>query len=191
MLQRIARWNQWRGENPYAQIDLTRADLTVANLTRANLTGANLTRANLTDADLSRANLTRANLSGANLTRADLSRATGILSASEWLAENFTATPDGYLVYKHFGATQYAQPDAWRNGGEGTVCEERGVNPDRGTDCGSGLNFGTRKWCENNYKGAELWECLLAWADLPDVIVPFNSDGKARCARLTKLRRIA
>jgi hypothetical protein len=46
-------------------IDLSGANLTVADLTRANLTGANLTGANLGGADLTGANLGRADLTGA------------------------------------------------------------------------------------------------------------------------------
>ena len=52
--------------------DLTGSDLTSANLTAANLLSADLSLANLTGADLSRANLTSANLTLANLTRANL-----------------------------------------------------------------------------------------------------------------------
>lgn len=61
-------WNQWREDNPDAQIVLIGA-----NLIGANLEGADLNLANLSDANLSRANLSRANLSGANLSGANLS----------------------------------------------------------------------------------------------------------------------
>ena len=61
------------------------------------------------------------------------------------------------------------------------------VNPDRCTDCGSGVNFGSREWCERNYTEADLWRCRIEWEDLADVVVPYGTDGKARCARLRLL----
>jgi len=30
---------------------------------------------------------------------------------------------------------------------------------------------------------------LLAWRDLPDVVVPYGTDGKARCSRLMLLEK--
>jgi uncharacterized protein YjbI with pentapeptide repeats len=78
-------WNDWRWENPEANIDLHEADLSNVNLTGADfrgtdLSGANLSGANLIRADLGRANLIRANLSkaklcGAKLIRTDLTGA--------------------------------------------------------------------------------------------------------------------
>jgi uncharacterized protein YjbI with pentapeptide repeats len=98
-------WNQWRGENPMIQPDLSRADLTGmhlrgADLSEADLSGANLAgmhlpgvhlaaadllgtrlsgaqffQANLREADLSRADLAEAHLSEADLARANLAGA--------------------------------------------------------------------------------------------------------------------
>jgi hypothetical protein len=64
------------------------------------------------------------------------------------------------------------------------------VNPDRCTDCGCGVNFGTRDWVAKNYPDADLWRCRIDWIDLAGVVVPFNTDGKARCGRLTLLEKI-
>jgi uncharacterized protein YjbI with pentapeptide repeats len=71
----IELWNEWRRNNRYITIDLSRADLSGANLSGANLSRANLTDANLSDADLSDADLTGANLYYANLRDSDLSGA--------------------------------------------------------------------------------------------------------------------
>jgi|LSQX01.1.fsa_nt_gb uncharacterized protein YjbI with pentapeptide repeats len=177
--------------------DLSGADLRYANLRYANLSGANLSGADLRYANLSGANLSYANLSGADLryanlsyadlSGANLSGATGLLNASDWLAANLERTAEGYIAYKRFGTnTQYAQPWQPEPGAEITeVC-----NPLPTCDCACGVNWGTRQWCNNNYQGAELWRCLLRWEDLADTVVPYNTDGKARSARLTCIERV-
>jgi hypothetical protein len=175
------------------------ADLSGAILSRADLRGANLylailRDADLRDADLSRADLRDANLSGANLRSAILSRAdlrdanlsgaTGLLSAIEWLAQCKTCDR-GWLVYKRIGKTEYLCPSHWVIEPDRILTEV--CNPDRCTECGSGVNFGTRGWCDNHYQSATLWRCLIRWQDGPGVVVPYNTDGKARCERLQLL----
>lgn len=161
--------------------NLSDADLSDADLSGANLSGANLRYANLSDADLRDANLRGANLSGA----------TGLLSASRWMSSRFEANVDGYLVYKRLGngPTQFAPPSHWAIE-PGSVLTEI-PNHCRTDDCGCGVNFGTRSWCENNYREATLWRCLIPWADLPGVVVPYNTDGKARCERLVLIERVS
>ena len=56
--QGVEAWNQWRGENPYVEVDLTGADLRGADLSYADLSGVNLSRADLRGANLSDADLT-------------------------------------------------------------------------------------------------------------------------------------
>ena len=192
--------------------DLTRANLTDAKLTDANLTYANLTCAILAGADLTYTKLTRAklegaNLAGANLTDADLahaklgdanlSRATGLLNASDGLANRFERhkTEAGYVVYKAFGETDFGseQKSRWPkvNRTPSYVLTET-VNPERTDLCGSGVNFGTLKWIKANYAGKriDIWSCLLADRDLADCVVPYNTDGKARCGRLTLIELV-
>ena len=57
-------------------------------------------------------------------------------------------------------------------------------NPDRATECGCGVSVGTREWVDNHYKESPVWRCRIRWIDLADVVVPFNTDGKARCRKL-------
>ena len=135
----------------------------------------NLRAANLRDADLSYATLSYANLSSCR----------GLLNASQWLQEQFKKTTDGYIVYKAFNL-HYFPPTAWVIA-PGSVIEELGVNPDRCTLCGSGVNFATYKWFNPS---VEVWECLLKWEDLADTVVPFNTDGKARTSRLTLVKKV-
>jgi len=182
--------------------NLERANLISANLERASLEGANLSSADLERASLERANLERANLEGANLERANLERAnleganlssaTGLLSASAWMEKHFSREEnnDGYIVYKAAGETYFSAPPSWRIETNAIIKEV--PNPCRTTSCGSGVNFGTARWVLLAYENSRVtvWRCLLAWSDLPDVVVPYNTDGKARCARLKLLEEI-
>ena len=163
--------------------DLRGADLSGANLSRANLSDANLSDANLSDANLSDANLSDANLSGANLSRANLSGASGLLCAINFLDANFERTTDGYIVYKTFGGL-YTPPGHWKIE-KGSVITEV-VNPDRCTECGSGINVAPLKWIKCKYEG-DIWKCLIRWEWLAGVIVPYMTDGKIRCEKVELL----
>jgi hypothetical protein len=87
------------------------------------------------------------------------------------------------IVYKRIGETEYPISSTWTIE-PGAVLSEV-PNPDRCAECGCGVNFGTREWCARNYTEADLWRCRIAWIDLAGVVVPYNTDGKARCAKLT------
>ena len=176
--------------------NLSMADLSGANLSGANLSGANLSGADLSMANLSGANLRKAKLSGANLSEAkliaaDLSGCKGLLNPVIWLSDNFFTDELGYIVYKAIGNTVYEAPDTWKIKA-GLLIEEV-CNPDRGTLCASGVNFGTMKWVDENYpvkKGREIWRCRIRWIDLAGVIVPWNTNGKARCCKLELLEMV-
>jgi hypothetical protein len=160
--------------------DLSRANLSGANLSGANLSGANLSGANLSGADLSRADLSRANLSGANL-----SRAKGIFDGCAWMLKNFRKTRHGLIVYKSFDSN-YAPNPEWKIE-PGSVISEN-VNPSPTEDCGCGINVATKEWVQRNYPNATIWRCLIRWAWLPSVVVPYNTDGKIRCGRVQLIR---
>ena len=146
-----------------------------ADLSGADLIGANLSGANLSDV----------NLSGADLSGANLSGSIGILSQTAWLQKHFKKNKKGYLVYKTFGAYN-TPPDKWEIK-KGSVITET-ANCQRTDTCGCGINFATREWIKNELDhDVVVWECLLEWEDLADTIVPYNTDGKARCQRLTLL----
>ncbi len=155
-----------------------------ANLSYAKLSYADLTGANLTGAKLSYADLTGANLSGAKLSYADLTDATGLLTARDFLA-SFEADVYGVITYKAFGNTNYLPPDAWKIE-PGAIISET-VNPDRGTICGCGVNVASLDWVKKSYPCSVYWKCRISWRDLADVVVPFGTDGKFRCARLRLL----
>jgi len=171
-----------------------RADLRGANLRGAYLIGADLIDADLRDTNLigtylRGADLRDADLIGANLIDADLSGAKGILDAAEWMKENFVSTSEGVIVYKAFGDTIYAAPERWEVA-EGTYITEV-CNPNRTDDCGCGVNFGTLEWIQKNINSpTSVWKCLIEWIDLVSVVVPYNTDGKARCERLKLIERI-
>ena len=170
--------------------DLRSADLSGADLSGANLSGAYLSGADLSGADLSGANLRSANLSGADLSgaylsgadlrSADLSGAEELLSAINFIDAHFERVADGYIVFKIFGG-QYKSPESWKIEAGSVITET--VNPDRCTECGSGINVAPLKWVKSNYKG-DIWKCLIRFEWLAGVIVPFNTDGKIRCERV-------
>ena len=141
-------------------------------------------RADLRYANLRSANLRSANLSGANLSGADLSGAENILSAINFLDAHFRKTTDGYIVYKTFNS-QYKVPESWVIK-KGIIITET-VNPDRCTDCGSGINVAPKKWVKENYPKKPVWKCLIRWEWLAGVIVPYMTDGKIRCEKVELL----
>ena len=170
--------------------DLEGANLKQANLRQANLRGADLYGADLRQADLYGADLEGANLEGADLYGADLSAVRGLLSCSSWLAKKFRTDDKGYLVYKAFGTTTYSPPKEWKIR-EGAFIEEVPNSlPTQG--CACGVNFATKKWCVAFYDASkvDIWLCRIHWKDLPSVVVPYNTDGKARCGRLELIKRV-
>ncbi len=169
-------------------VNLSEASLTRANLSGANLSGANLSRAYLSGADLSGADLSGVNLRGANLWLVDLSECKGLPVAADWLREHCETDADGIVCYKRIGKTEYEQPDHWTIE-PGAVLTEM-VNPLPTLDCACGVNVGTREWCDKNYSDAALWRCRIAWIDLADTVVPYNTDGKFRAARVTLLEEV-
>jgi uncharacterized protein YjbI with pentapeptide repeats len=168
--------------------DLRCADLSDANLRRADLSGANLSGADLSYADLRRADLSGADLSDANLSYANLSGATGLLNPAEWITKNFQSDEIGVIVYKRIGKTEYNSPERWIIEPGGFITEV--CNPCRTNECACGVNFGTLDWCKEHYTNADLWKCRIRMIDLVSVIVPYRTDGKARCERIELLGRV-
>jgi hypothetical protein len=70
--QGVEVWNRWRGENPDVRSDLIGVDLSGANLGLADLNGSNLEGVNLSKATLVGTSLETAKLNAANLTSAHL-----------------------------------------------------------------------------------------------------------------------
>ena len=124
-----------------------------------------------------------ADLRWADLRGADLSGAKGLLSPSAWMEANFEFTDKGVIVYKAFGDTHYNPPGKWKI--EAGEYIEEVANPNRTDDCGCGVNFATLDWISKEWgSNITVWKCLIEWRDLPAVVVPYITDGKARCERL-------
>ena len=163
--------------------DLWSANLSGAYLSRANLSGAYLRSADLSGANLSGANLSGADLSGANLSGANLSGAKNLLEASAWMKDNFEFDAQGWIAYKAIGNTSYNPPDHWKFEPGQFLTEV--ANPDRCTMCACGVNFGTLKFIHENFtEDVVVWKCRISWIDSCGIVVPFNTDGKARCNKL-------
>lgn len=131
-------------------------------------------------ANLSGANLSGANLSGANLSNTILSGATGLLNPIDYLAEKFERTKEGYIVYKVFNGS-YISPADWNIEPGEIITEE--VNSCRTNDCGCGINVAPLEWVKREYPRKDIYKLLIKWEWLAGVIVPYNTDGKIRCAR--------
>lgn len=132
-------------------------------------------RANLSGVDLS-----DINLRGRNLNFINLSGVTGLINPIDYLAEHFERTDEGYIVYKCFNGF-YRAPERWEIV-DGEIIEEE-VNYNRTNDCGCGINVAPLEWVKNHYRDEEIYKLLIKWAWLPGVVVPYNTDGKIRCAR--------
>jgi len=169
------------------EADLAKAVLTEADLNEADLTEANLRKADLTEATLRGANLDGANLSGANLSEANLSGCTGLLNPAEWMRENFKQTETGFIVYRALNKSFHSAPSTWKY--ESGAAIEEVVNSNRCNHCGCGVNFATKRWIKCIWREPDLriGKFLLEYVDLANLIVPYNTDGKARCARLIYL----
>ena len=70
--QGVDVWNRWRKQNPFVNIDLSKANLVRMDLNYANLRGAKLSGADLSSGKLIGAKLNKANLNAANLSKANL-----------------------------------------------------------------------------------------------------------------------
>ena len=152
--------------------------------------GADLSNANLNDANLSNANLSGVNLSGAdlrcvNLSGANLSGAKNLLNPIKWMSDNFEHDDLGFIAYKGFGNTEYKSLDHWTIEPNAFIEEVANLNPT--TLCGCGINFATIAWIKSNYADSVIWRCRIRWMDCVGVVVPYNTDGKARCSRLELL----
>jgi len=161
---------------------------------RMNFQNACLNEAIFINASLYGANLTDADLSSTDLRGTDLSGVKGLMSPSEWMEKNFEKSKNGYgyIVYKMFNVI-HNKPSYWKVE-EGSVIKEE-VNPLR-SDSGSGINFGTREWIINFIRNTEMrhseptvWKCLIKWEWLPDVVVPYNTSGNARCGKLQIIQK--
>lgn len=125
----------------------------------------------------------KANLSGANLSGADLSGAIGLLSAYEYMDKNFVCDEKGYIVYRaQIGNKKH--PTHWVFEPDKFLTEV--PNQDRCTVCGCGVSFATLAWVKNNHE-RPYWKCRINWKDLLDTVIPYNTDGNGRCARLELL----
>ncbi len=173
--------------------NLSSADLSFANLRYANLLFENLRYANLRFADLSFADLRSANLSSAhfsyaNLRYANLSSAKALKSSIDCLSEMFKKNKSGFIVYKTFGLQREPNKN-WIIKAKSIISEN--VNYNRTEDCGCGVNFATKEWLKkNNNKNLEVWECLIKFEWLSGVVIPYTTDGKARCERLQLIKRL-
>lgn len=167
--------------------ELIGVNLSYADLAGANFTGTNFAGANLTHVNLVGANLYNANLNGVCLCGANISNAQGLPTARDYISK-FETDDFGVIVYKAITNTAHAIPDYW-NIVPNTFIEEA-VNRDATFKCACGISFGTKEWVLDNYPKSVIWKCRIHYLDLADVVVPYNTNGAARCGRLELLEVI-
>lgn len=139
-------------------------------------------------ANLRSVDLSHATLSHADLRDADLSGAKGLLSAADFLEQRFERTDTGYIAYKTFGA-QYTPPKNWEIVPGAELTET--VNPDRCTECGSGINVAPLGLVKNAYHDKKpIWRVLIKWEWLPGVVVPYMTYGKIRCEKVQLIETV-
>ena len=180
---------QWLEGAGGERLNLSRSDLSGSNLSWSNLSWSNLSWSNLSGSDLSGSDLRGSNLRGSDLrgsdlSESDLSGAIGLLVAADWLKQTFKHDAWGIIVYRSQGGNGTPKPPSWKWKAGAVLTEV--VNPCRTDECGSGVHFSTLAWARQEYK-PPYWKCRIRWIDLADVVVPYNTDGKARCGRLELL----
>ena len=169
---------------------LRNANLINANLRNANLINANLRNANLINADFTNADLTNADLTNAYLTDAIMDNCKGLIEPIKYLDETFEKEECGYIVYKTFNS-QYSAPKSWKIEEKSEIIEND-IETDRRKVCGPGINVATKKWVSDHYPYNQIWKCLLKNEDaenLKNTVVPYATDGKIRCRKLTILEK--
>lgn len=157
-----------------------------ANFEKSNLTYAKFFSCSLEDSDMSLANLEGTGFHNTNTIRVVFSQSTGLISQSEFLS-NFERDSDGFIVYKAFGNTAYSSPSSWKIK-KGSILKEV-CNSNRQDECGCGINVASLEWCQENFPQARTyWKCRIPYG--AEIVVPYNTDGKFRCAELELLEEV-
>lgn len=200
--------NCWFIGADFTGLELSMSQFFKSHLLNSSFDGSSLERSQLRDCTIENTSFFRARLRDldmlnctfrgfdsrtlelADINKVNFSGSTGLPDPIEWMDENF-GEPDkyGYIVYKSFSNSTPCSEERnkkWKPE-PGLIITEQ-VNPNRTTCCGSGVSFGTRNWCIARYGSKHLWVCRLHYKDLLNVVVPFETDGKARCGRLELLR---
>ncbi len=123
------------------------------------------------------------------------------MTKEQFLAK-FKKDEKGILVYKILskkGGPYYKMPSYWKI--EPGAFLQTGCDPNIHDACSFGVNFSTKKWAMaapspnswsynkgTNLQGCQIWLCRIRFEDIPGVVVPVQTDGKARCERLELIR---
>lgn len=171
-----------------AMCDFAGCDLRFASFAKADCSYANFGNADLRCATFKDASLEGAFLGGAWLDMTNFSNVHGLLTNREWMDKHLEKEAHGYIVYRGFSKALFASH--WDTPRSGAVLEQF-PNPDRTALDGCGVSFGTQSLVMRMFQDAPpVWRCLIRMDDLPDVIIPFNTDGRGRCRRLVLLHTI-
>lgn len=163
------------------------ADLRHSWFKECIIKGTSFAEADLSRADLRKSDFKGTSFVGAKLNQTNFSDTTGLISPTQYLADNFEKTEDGYIAYKTFG-TYYEKNSKWEIKEGSVISEITNFNPT--SECGCGINVSTKDWmwtemaCNDAFTGATVWKVLIRWEWLAGVCVPYCTDGKIRCEKV-------
>lgn len=165
----------------FRKANFTNADMRSSNFSYSDFSGADLTNADLSHSDLSHAifrntNFTNTNLERANIECAEFDNCIGLLDPSDWIEENFDSDDEGIIVYKEF---------TWNM----PRLNFSMVHPSRTMLSGSGISFAPLAYLKTR-GSSPIFRCRILWRDAPSIVVPFNTEGVARCSRLQVIEKV-
>lgn len=162
----------------FRRADMTEADLSLAKMSGADLRGVDLSQANLSSAFLNGALMDGCILRGATLGDVNLSGCSGLRLASDYLKRHFERSHDGYIAY------QVVDSEIHQNLEPGKILTET-VNPERTRMYGCGIHLASMEYIRKSgvKPGTPVKRILIRWEWLPDVVVPYNTEGQIRCGK--------
>ena len=172
----------------FSDVYLANSELRNVNFANSDFSFACLFEATIERCNFSNSDMFEVRLEGAKLVGVNLSGASNWFDPIKFMKDNFETCSDGFIVYKAINNKTYDSPRHWKIA-SGEYLEEV-VNPSIFDACGCGVSFGTFEWVKNAYPTSSIWRCIIEWQDLLGVVVPFHTDGKARCSRLRLLEEV-
>jgi len=168
--------------------DLSGSDISGSNLSGSDLRGSDLSGSNLRGSDLSGSDLSGSNLSGSDLGGSNLSDTKGLPDHTKQFdfLSKLERTNEGYICYKTFG--EYRKPPGKWEIKEGSIIEEF-TDMSMLQTCSHGINVATLDWVKRQMRG-DIWKCLIKFEWLIGAVIPFDTDGKFRAARVQLIKNI-
>ncbi len=169
-------------------------NLTDSKWNESELTSILFTHSILKRARLKQVKFVKPLFRDVNLSETNFSGSTGLLDPISYIYENFEENDFGIIVYKVFGLHHDPNP-AWIIKEDSIIIEN--VNPDRTCNYTCGINVGSKKWLSSsndyiNMNGQkDIWKCFIRNEWFPGIVVPYESYGQIRTARLQLYKKLS